>query len=106
MRRVSPTSNYTSSYILPHTREDIAAIEEVGALLSLVHDLKDFGVDVASCVLYITAAYTIMRWAHVSNELSFSTALLLAGVPLFSRSTHWMKRTRHRLLKFVKVNTF
>ena len=65
-------------------------------------DVLDFAKDLASCATRIFASWKVMMLAGVGNELAFSTALLLGGVPVFDKSTNWMKRTRVRINKVIK----
>lgn len=99
---ITSTSKHKSNYVLPFTIEQLECEAEERALMSVARDVKDFCFDVFSCSAYIVAAYEVMLRVGVAKEISFSTALLLGGVPIFNSSTHWMRRTRKRVQRFLK----
>lgn len=87
---------------LVHSEPDVKEEARKVYLIDFAKDVAEFARDVASCAARIIVAWKVMLAMACGEELAFSTALLLGGVPVFDKSTNWMKRTRIRLKKVIR----
>jgi hypothetical protein len=71
-------------------------------LIDFAKDVAEFARDLASCTARIIVAWKVMLAMACGEELAFSTSLLLGGLPIFEKSTNWMKRTRIRIKKVIR----